>query len=111
MDPKAIYWVHVSGMLANQTSARQVQVIYLETDDTTRTRFPDKPLTVKNHIDSCLRVFKQKFPNVKVVYVLARAKTFGNLKYYNKEPGPYYFGWACKWAVEDQINGVQGTQY
>jgi hypothetical protein len=49
--------------------------------------------------------------DIKVVYVLGRARTFGNLKYWNKEPGPYYFGWGCKWAVQDQINGIHGTEY
>jgi hypothetical protein len=28
-----------------------------------------------------------------------------------REPAPYFFGWACKWAIEDQINGVPGTEY
>ena len=111
LHPNGFYWFHVNDVITKQSSYKQVQVIYLETDDSARVRFPDKPLTVKNNIDSCLRLFKQKFPNVKVVYVLARTRTFGNLKYWNKEPGPYYFGWACKWAVEDQINGVAGTQY
>src|SRR5436190_934754 len=111
MDPDNFYWFHVDAMVTRTSSYKQVQVVYLETDDSTRTRFPEKPLVVKDHIDSCLRLFKNKFPNLKVVYVLARSRTFGNLKYYNKEPGPYYFGWACKWAVEDQINGVPGTEY
>jgi hypothetical protein len=88
-----------------------VQVIYLETDDSAKVIWPNKPNIVKNDIDSCLRLFKQKFPNLKLVYVLGRTKTFGNLKYWNREPGPYYFGWGCKWAIEDQINGVPGTEY
>ncbi len=30
---------------------------------------------------------------------------------WNTEPGPYYFGWACKWAIQDQIRKVPGTEY
>ncbi|HYK46371.1 MAG TPA: hypothetical protein VEV83_14430 [Parafilimonas sp.] len=111
MNPKSVYWLHVDGIVKQQSSYRQVQVIYLETDDSARVRFPGKPLIVKDHIDSCLRVIKQKFRNAKVVYVEARTRTFAGFQNWNKEPGPYYFGWACKWAVEDQINGVPGTQY
>jgi len=111
MDPNSTYWDHVNQLIVNNTSYKQVQVIYLETDDSSHATFPGKPNDVRVDIDSCLRVFKHKFPNIKVVYVLARTRTFGNLKYWNREPGPYYFGWGCKWAIEDQINGVPGTRY
>jgi hypothetical protein len=107
------YWAHVAQVVkGNKSSYRQAQVIYLETDDSVKVfTWPERPIAVKNSIENCLRVIKQQFVNVKVVYVLGRTKTFGNLKLYNKEPAPYFFGWACKWAIEDQINGVPGTEY
>jgi hypothetical protein len=111
MNPADAYWSRVDRTITAKTSAKQVQVIYLETDDTTNARWPDKATLVKNDIDSCLRFFKKKFPNVKLVYVLGRTRTFGFMKYWNREPNPYYFGWGCKWAIEDQINGVPGTTY
>jgi len=111
MNPADAYWSRVDRTITAKTSAKQVQVIYLETDDTTNARWPDKANLVKNDIDSCLRFFKKKFPNVKLVYVLGRTRTFGFMKYWNREPNPYYFGWGCKWAIEDQINGVPGTTY
>jgi len=111
MNPNDSYWDRVHETITNKTSYRQVQVIYLETDDSARVRWPDKPKIVSKNIETCLRVFKKKFPNLKVVYVLGRTRTFGYLKNYNREPGPYYFGWACKWAIEDQINRVPGTEY
>jgi hypothetical protein len=111
MNPNDSYWDRVDHTITNKTSAKQVQVIYLETDDTTEIKWPNKANLVRDDIDSCLRVFKRKFPNVKVVYVLGRTRTFDNVKEWNKEPGPYYFGWGCKWAIEDQINGASGTKY
>jgi hypothetical protein len=105
------YWARVDHTITTKTSPKQVQVIYLETDDSTNVKWPAKPTNVKNDIDSCLRVFKRKFPNVKLVYVLGRTRTFGNMKYWNREPNPYYFGWGCKWAIEGQINGAPGTIY
>ncbi len=111
MNPTDGYWDRVNNTIINKTSYKQVQVIYLETDDSTNAKWPAKPTNVKNDIDSALRVFKKKFPNIKVVYVLGRTRTFGNMKYWNREPNPYYFGWGCKWAIEEQINGVPGTAY
>jgi len=113
MNPNDPYWNFVATRInETKTSFRQVQIIYLETEDSTKiTSFPGRPLQVKNELESCLRVFKQKFPNVKLVYLLARTTTFGNWNIVNREPCPYYLGWACKWAIEDQIKGVPGTEY
>lgn len=111
MNPGDNYWNRVNNTIINKTSYKQVQIIYLETDDSSKVSWPAKPIAVKNDIDSALRVFKRKFPNLKLVYVLGRTRTFGNLKYWNREPGPYYFGWGCKWAIEGQINGATGTAY
>ena len=44
--------------------------------------------------------------------MLGRTTTFeGVTQLTNKEPCPYYNGWACKFMIEDQINGVPGTEY
>ena len=113
-NPNDPYWNYASTLLKDSNASfRQVQIIYLETEDSIKNvNFPARPLLVKQELESCFRVFKQKFPNVKVVYLLARTSTFGaNQHIFNREPCPYYFGWACKWAIEDQINGVPGTEY
>jgi hypothetical protein len=113
MNPNDPYWDHVTQLVQGSGgSYKQVQLIYLESDDSTiHSYWPGRANTVKKDLENCLRVFKQKFPNIKVVYVLGRTRTFGNLAQWNREPSPYYMGWGCKWAIEDQINGVPGTQY
>ena len=112
-DPKNVYWSHVSRILnGHKSSFKQVQIVYLETDDSSQVaKFPDRPIIVKNDIEAAIRTMMVKFPNLKVVYVLARTRTFNNGTPWNREPSPYHFGWSCKWAIEDQINGVAGTQY
>lgn len=113
-DPNNIYWSHVSQILSgHKSSYKQVQLVYLETDDgVTTVRFPDRPNIIKQKIQACMRTLQTKFPNLKVVYVLGRTRTFPNTTtFWNTEPSPYYFGWACKWVIEDQINNVPGTQY
>ena len=117
MNPNDSYWLHVSEVIKNQKSGfKQVQIVYLETDDGIITKkFPDRPNQIKNKIQACARTIKLKFPNEKVLYLLGRTRTFNdagnNATPWNTEPSPYYFGWACKWAIEDQINSVPGTEY
>lgn len=113
-NPASAYWMHVKSILAlHKSSLRQVQVIYLETDDGVITlKFPDRANTIKDLIEASLRTLKEQMPNLKVVYVLGRTRTFANtVTPWNTEPGPYYFGWACKWAIQDQIKKVPGTEY
>jgi hypothetical protein len=115
MNPLDPYWNHVAQILNGgaHSSFRQVQVIYLESDDSSQSNitFPARPLLVKQDLQQTFRVYKQKFPNIKIVYLEARTRTFGRQQLSNREPAPYYLGWACKWAIEDQINGVTGTAY
>jgi hypothetical protein len=117
MTPSDPYWLKVNKVIKrNRSSFRQIQVVYLETDDgVTTKKFPDRPTIIKSKIEACARTIKQKFPNIKVLYVLGRTRTFNNARNnatpWNTEPSPYYFGWGCKWAIEDQINGVSGTEY
>lgn len=114
LDP---YWATVTKVInRKKASYRQVQVVYLETDDGISTKqFPDRPNFIKNKIEAAARTMKKKFVNMKVLYLLGRTRTFNNKRNnatpWNTEPSPYYFGWASKWAIEDQINGVPGTEY
>jgi len=114
IDP---YWLTVTKVINRKKSSyKQVQVVYLETDDGVTTKqFPDRPNAIRNKIEACARNMHNKFPNLKVLYLLGRTRTFNNKRNnatpWNTEPSPYYFGWACKWAIEDQINGVAGTEY
>jgi hypothetical protein len=115
LNPKDPYWNTVAKKLKQSNSSfRQVQVIYLDTEDSSKViGFPVRPLLVKDDLESCFRTLQQKFPNVKLVYLVARTTTYGknHVHDFNAEPNPYHFGWAAKWAIEDQINGVPGTEY
>lgn len=113
MNPAAAYWAHVTQIIkGGKSSYRQVQIVYLETEDSsTYVAWPGRPNVVKGELENCLRILKDQFPNLKVVYTLARTRTFSSSALWNREPSPYYFGWAAKWAIQDQINGVPGTEY
>ena len=109
------YWPHVQAkLLKNGVHPRQVEVVYMETDDTLQNlNFPFRPRELKKKFEECLRILKLKFPNLKLVYFLSRTTTFLP-KAKNAvigEPAPYYNGWACKFTIEDQINGARSVAY
>lgn len=112
-DSSSPYWAHIKNvLLLHKSTSLQVQVVYLETDEgLISNKFPDRPNIIKIELENCMRTMKNKFPNMKVLYVLGRPRTFNDIAPWNSEPAPYYFGWGCKWAIEDQINGKQGTEY
>ncbi|SFQ50968.1 hypothetical protein [Parafilimonas terrae] len=112
-DSTSDYWTHVLSIIKlHNSTPKQVQVAYLETDDSvTARKFPERPDLVKLKIETCMRTMKAVFPNLKVLYVLGRPRTFNIGPAWNTEPSPYYFGWACKWAIEDQINGKDSLSY
>jgi hypothetical protein len=114
MNPDDPYWSLVASRLdRHNLSPKQVEIIYLETEDSTKALqgFPARPYTFRDRMEAALRVFKTKFPKLKLVYVLGRTTTFSVSNPTNQEPDPYYNGWTCKFVIEDQINGVQGTDY
>lgn len=116
MNPNDSIWNIIDQKLSrNNMAYAQVQVIYLETDDSSQTTgFPARPLILKQNYLAVMHMFKLKFPNIRLVYLLGRTTTFLNpdkLTIHNVEPNPYYNGWACKWLIEDQMNGAPGTRY
>lgn len=114
-DSTSGYWPIVERKLRdNNITAKQVEVITLETDDSTANiAFPSKPLYLKSNFAEAVRLFHIKFPNLKIVYFIGRTTTFvgKGKKQQNSEPIPYYNGWACKWLIEDQINNDPGLAY
>jgi len=117
MNPNDPYWgVAMSKLKQRGLNFRQVQVVYIETDDSTKDRsFPVRPLRSKDFYGQATRVLKIKFPNIKLVYLTGRTTTFikpkPKIMNVNAEPDPYYNGWACKFLIQDQINGLPNLAY
>ena len=113
INPNDPYWQHVTIILNGvHLTYKQVQVIYLESEDSVQiTGFPQRPYFVRDEIEAAVRTCMAKFVHLKLVYVLGRTTTFNVTLFQNKEPVPYYNGWAEKFMIEDQINGKPGTEY
>lgn len=109
------YWnVAFSKLSKNNLTAKQVEIVYMETDDSINVMtFPERPLNTKQVYTTTLQILLTKFPNLKVVYVIGRTTTFlgPGKKPQNREPGPYYNGWGCKFLIEGQINEEPELQY
>ena len=115
-NPADVYWDTVfNALAATRSTPDQVEILYVESEDSSQVvGFPARPYIVKNDIEAAMRTCKTKFRNLRLVYFLGRTTTFDSFGFSqvtNREPCPYYNGWGCKFAIEDQINGVPGTEY
>ena len=108
-DPNDPYWDHVSNIIrSSRVSYSQIQVVYLESEDSSSiVGFPARPYLLRDNLKTAIQTCKAKFPKLKLLYVLGRTTTFNVHSVQNQEPAPYYNGWAEKFLIEDQINGVQ----
>jgi hypothetical protein len=110
-----MYWQKATAkLLQNGVHIRQVEVVYVETEDTLEDlSFPFRAGELRNKFEKTLRILKTKFPNIKLVYFLGRTTTFlpkAKITVIG-EPAPYYNGWACKFTIQDQINGKRSVAY
>ncbi len=114
------YWKSAFKMLDSmQLSAKQVQVAWIETDNTGSkdTNFPSAPLALVGDLKLLLQTLKIKFPNLKLCYLSARAYSGwappngsgvgGGLL----APRDYYNGWAIKWLIDSAALGAKGLEY
>ncbi|MFI5172745.1 MAG: T9SS type A sorting domain-containing protein [Chitinophagales bacterium] len=109
----------LDGLLYNGYSAEQVQICWLEEENTQEgdTAFPSASLNLVGDFLNLLTLVKTLFPNVKICYLSARAYsgyadpvdlTIDNgLEF----PRDYMNGWTIKWVIENIINHVPGYEY
>jgi hypothetical protein len=77
----------------------------------TNTNFGKYTTELKTKYASVMRLLKQKFPNLKLVYLSPR--TYGGYAKtrLNPEPFAWYTGWTIKMLIEDQINGDPNLRF
>ncbi len=116
-QPSANYWQQAENTLQQAgLSTQQVQAAWVETEHTGNadTVFPRAPQQLMQDMRTLLVTMKQKFPNLKIVYLSGRAFSGYAMAAANEVgkgllyPRDYYNGWAMKWMVEKQINNESG---
>lgn len=111
-DLEGRYWPAVDSALdSTGVTAAQVQAAWMQEDDLrdADATFPGRPQRLKEKFAGVMRLLKQKFPNQQVCYLVDRhttafAQDVGKEKH--AEPRPNHVGWAVKWLIEDQMNGL-----
>lgn len=116
-NPDTAYWDNIvkQRLIPQGLSPEQVQVIWFKT---AQSGPEDRDSTFMNYIPaladkyiSVIRIIRQKFPNVKQIYLSPRIYA-GYAKYrLSPEPFAWYTGWAIKRVIEMQLNGDSRLRY
>jgi len=113
-NPSAPYWDTVNNRLTGAGLTRQqVQVIWFkeaeaQPTDTSFTTYPD---ALKIKYRNVMQILKNKFPNLKMVYLSDRIYAGYATSNLNPEPFAWYTGWCVKRLIADQINGDASLNY
>jgi Cu/Ag efflux protein CusF len=104
----AQYWTTVDQRLdAARVSRQQVQVAWIKEADAGPTQgFPKYAETLQSELGDIVRLLHERFPNLQLAYLSCR--TYGGYATtpLNPEPYAYESGFAVKWLIEQQIQGV-----
>ena len=55
--------------------------------------------TLESHFGNTIRAVKQRYPNVRMVFVESRSYSGYSLTSLNPEPYAYEYGWTMKWLM------------
>jgi hypothetical protein len=109
----ANYWtVNQERLTAAGVTAAQVQVVWLKQANARPTHgFPAEAKKLQADLVATLHHLSEKFPNLKIAYLSSR--TYGGYATTSLNPEPYAYesGFAVKWTIADQINGMPDLSY
>jgi hypothetical protein len=105
-DPESATWEVLDQRLdsAGVTQA-QVQVAWVKLVIAGGGNFPEKPRELQQALSVIVQNLKTRFPNIKLVYLSSRTRSYTYWNGLSPEPAAYESGFAVKWLVQDQING------
>lgn len=106
-DPSAHFWTVVDLRLSLAgASAAQVQAVWLkEAIARESSPFPADAKRLKTDLATIVAILRDKFPNLKLVYLSSRTYAGYASTDLNPEPFAYDSGFAVKWTVLDRVAG------
>lgn len=112
-NPAANFWNVVNQRLFQQkVNGTQVQAVWLKEANANPTAaFPKHAEDLKNDIKVIVQILKQKYPNLKLLYLSSRIYAGYANTSLNPEPYAYESGFSIKWLIEEQINGDTSLSY
>ncbi|MBI4472252.1 MAG: hypothetical protein HY646_06260 [Acidobacteria bacterium] len=107
------YWSTVDSRLrAAGVTPAQVQIAWIkQADPRPAGVFPNDALKLKNEWIGIAQILKNRFPNIRLAYNSNRIYAGYASSNLNPEPFAYQSGFAVKWLIEDQINGLAALQF
>lgn len=110
-DPNNAVWNPIFSNFLPQSglTANQVVIGWVNDGNTTTGTFPQNMVQTQANLESIAKNLHTKFPNLKLAYYGSRfygGYSNGTVSPANPEPFAYQTGFAVKWTIQDQINGV-----
>jgi PKD repeat protein len=104
-----------SDLAAAGVTPAQVQVVWSKQAEQFPYKdgaFPSHAQELQSDLEAIARNSLTKYPNTKIEYLSTRTHPYPtDLTFPNPEPYAYETGFAVKWTIQDQINGVGNLNY
>jgi lysophospholipase L1-like esterase len=73
--------------------------------------FPIHAESIKTQLARIVRIAKNRYPNLKIIYLSSRIYAGYASTTLNPEPYAFESGFSVKWLIEEQINGAESLNY
>jgi len=112
-DSTAFFWDTLDARLSRAgVTPLQVQVAWLKEANANPTApFPTHAETLQAQLAQITRVAKNRYPNLKIIYLASRIYGGYASTTLNPEPYAYESGFSVKWLIEEQINSEPTLNY
>lgn len=112
-DSTAAFWDTVDARLAQAgVTTLQVQAAWLKEANASPTEsFPIHAESIKTQLARIVRIAKNRYPNLKIIYLSSRIYAGYASTALNPEPYAYESCFSVKWLVEEEINGAESLNY
>jgi hypothetical protein len=105
-NPEGIAWQELDRRITTYGySPQQVQVAWVKLTNTGGGDFPQKAVALEADLQVIVQHLKDKFPNLKMIFLSSRTRSYTHWRGLSPEPLAYETGFAVKWLIEKQIQG------
>lgn len=114
-DPGAPLWQKVGERIKSAgLTAQQIQVAWMKQAEAGPARlgeFPQHARALKDNLITALGHLKQRFPNLRIVYLSSRIYAGYATTALNPEPYAFEEAFSMRWLIQDQIGGKPELNY